>query len=94
MEPAIENRRARGSAIVIAMLLTVLLFLLGAALLATAQTEYVIAANDKWGEGSFPAAEAAVQVSINQLSVDQVDQVVPETDLGPYRVPPAMETVL
>jgi hypothetical protein len=81
-----ENRSPRtgerGSAVVIAMLLVVLLFLLGVALLATSETESAIAANDQWAEGAFQAADAAVQVSIDRLDVGSTDQTVEATALG------------
>lgn len=71
--------------LVVALLLMVLLFMLGAALLATSESEAVIASNDEWSEGAFYAAEAAVQVAIDQLSGDpasNVTEVVPESDIG------------
>jgi len=73
-----------GSVLVVALLLMVLLFTLGAALLTMAETEGVIAANDVWSEGSFYAAEAAVQTAIDQITVDPVAsaQPVPVTTIG------------
>ena len=67
---------------VISLLLVVLLFLLGATLLATSETENAIAANDQWSEGAFQAADAAVQVSIDGLDIGTTNQVVEETEIG------------
>ena len=60
----------RGSALVIALLLLVLLFTLGAALFGMAETEGLIAVNDVWSEGAFYAAEAAVQQAVDQVTQD------------------------
>ncbi|MCP3982305.1 MAG: hypothetical protein GY716_23630 [bacterium] len=77
-----DTRGERGSALVIALMVTVLLFVLGAALLATSDTETLIAANDQWSEGAFQAADAAVQVAVDQLDVDNTTAVVSETTIG------------
>jgi hypothetical protein len=76
-----ETRTAeRGSVLIVALLLMVLLFTLGAALLTMAETEGFIAANDVWSEGSFYAAEAAVQEAIDRLPGNIA--AVPVTTLG------------
>ena len=69
---------------IVSLLLIVLLFLLGAALLTMSETESVIAANDEWSEGALQAADAAVQVGIDQLSSDpdSLTQVVDATEIG------------
>jgi hypothetical protein len=79
-----HGRGEVGSAMIIALLLTVLLLSLGVALLSMSETESVIAANDQWSEGAFQAAEAAVQVSLDQLAVGSTDGVVDETELGQW----------
>jgi hypothetical protein len=72
----------RGSAMIIVLLMTMLMLLLGAGLLATSETELSIAANDHWSEGAFQAAEAAVQVSIDQLDIGATNLVVNDTQIG------------
>lgn len=74
----------RGSALVVALLLTVMLFALGAAMLTVSEAETIIAANDQYSEGAFLAAEAAVQVALDQIGpgVDTSALVVQDTDLG------------
>jgi hypothetical protein len=74
----------RGSALVVALLLMVLLFTLGAALFTMAETEGVIAANDVWAEGSFYAAEAAVQEAVDQITDDRatLELVVDSSPIG------------
>jgi hypothetical protein len=77
-----DRDRERGSAIVVVLLVTMLLLLLGAALLGTSETESAIAANDYWAEGAFQAAEAAVQLAVDELSGGNTGQVVPLTTIG------------
>jgi Tfp pilus assembly protein PilX len=74
------DQRERGVVLIVALLLMVLLFTLGAALLTMAETEGVIAANDVWSEGSFYAAEAAVQQAIDAIPGSVA--AVPVTNLG------------
>ncbi len=76
------RRDETGSAMIIGLLVTLLLFLLGTALLGLSETESQIAANDQYAEGAFQAAEAAVQVALDQLSVSNTDGVIDETDIG------------
>jgi hypothetical protein len=78
------SRAERGSALVVTLLVTVLLFLLGAALLTMSDMESQIVSNDRWSEGAFYAAEAAVQVAIDQIQVDPDASIqpVPQTPLG------------
>ena len=83
--PTAAAREAeRGSALVVALLLTVLLFALGAAMLTVSEAETIIASNDQNSEGAFLAAEAAVQVALDQLGpgVDVSALTVQPTDLG------------
>jgi Tfp pilus assembly protein PilX len=70
----------RGSVLIVALLLMVLLFTLGAALLTMAETEGFIATNDVWSEGAFYAAEAAVQEVIDRMPGNLA--AVPVTALG------------
>ena len=84
MRSGMERERTgeRGSALIVVLLITVLLLLLGVSLMATSETEMVIAANDHWSEGAFQAAEAAVQVTVDQLDVNNQSVVVNETEIG------------
>ncbi len=76
------RRSERGSALVIALLISLLLFSLGLALLAVSETENLIAANDHFAEGAFQAAEASVQVALDQIDIGATDLTVPETEIG------------
>lgn len=82
LREADSRRDESGSALVITLLVTLLLFVLGAALLGTSEIESAIAANDQSSEGAFQAAEAAVHVAVDQMDVNTTDQVVSPTDLG------------
>jgi len=79
-----DPSKEQGAALIVALLLMVLLFSLGASLLAVSETENEIAANDQWSEGAFGAAEAAVQVALDQLTRDEesADEVVDVTGIG------------
>jgi hypothetical protein len=73
-----------GSALILSLLIMILLFFMGAALLALSETERAIAKNDQWSEGAFQAAESAVQVAVDQLPMDPIgtQPPVPDTSLG------------
>lgn len=58
----------RGSILVVALLVMVLLFLLGMTVLGVSTDETTVAANDEWAEGAFFAAEAAVQQAMDQIT--------------------------
>jgi Tfp pilus assembly protein PilX len=77
-----RTRHEDGTALIITMLLLTLLLALGTSLLATATVEQAIATNERWSEGAFYAAEAAVQTAIDSLTQDGVAAAVPATDLG------------
>jgi len=76
--------RERGSALVITLLVMVLLLLLGSALLTASDLETHIAANDRWAEAAFFAAEAGVETAIDKIGTDQVvsQEAVPVTSIG------------
>jgi len=80
-----------GSILVVSLLIMVLLSLLGVTLLTVASTEHLIAYNSLWSEGSLMAADAGVNVGINQLSANAATsiQTIPTTGLpdaqGPYQ---------
>jgi Tfp pilus assembly protein PilX len=73
-----------GSALVVTLLVMVLLFLLGAALLTMSDIENQIASNDRFSEGAFYAAESAVQGAIDQIQADPDEsmEAVPVTQIG------------
>jgi Tfp pilus assembly protein PilX len=80
-----------GSILVVALLIMVLLSLLGVTLLTVASTEHIIAHNSLWSEGALMAAEAGVNVGVNQLSANATTsvQAIPVTSIaaaqGPYQ---------
>jgi Tfp pilus assembly protein PilX len=86
-----NSKRERGSVLVVALLLMVLLSLLGITLLTVAATEHTVAYNGLWSEGALMAAEGGVNVGINQLSAnaDTSVQAIPATRLpdaqGPFQ---------
>lgn len=60
----------RGVALVTALLLTVLLFILAIGLLAISGDESGISSNESWSEGAFYAAEAGLQSAVDQIGPD------------------------
>ena len=78
------KRRDRGSVLMIALLVTVILSLLGIALLTLSGTESDIAYNQLWSEGAFTAAEAGVETALGQIGADTTTsmQAVPVTAIG------------
>ena len=77
-------RGERGSVLVIALFIMIILSLLGSALLAISSTENNIAYNAVWSEGAFSAAEAGLQTAVSQLSANQTTSTpaVPVTNIG------------
>jgi hypothetical protein len=76
---------------VIAILFMALLSIVGTTLLMISLTENTIASNELWSEGAFHAAEAGLNVAIDQLGVDQTASTaaIPVTTIlqttnGPY----------
>ena len=63
-----QSRNQRGSVLMIALFVLIVLSLLGVALLTLSGTEQNIAYNALWAEGAFAAAEAGIQTGLNQLS--------------------------
>lgn len=63
-------RGERGSVLVVAILVMMVLSFIGMAMMTLSVTEHSMAYNAVWGEGSFAAAEAGVNVGINQLSAN------------------------
>lgn len=76
------SRGEKGSALVVALFLMIILSLLGSALLTLSGTEHNIAYNTVWVEGAFDAAEAGIQTELSSLSASQDTAVaVPETNI-------------
>lgn len=73
----------RGSVLLIALFVMLILSLLGVALLSLSGTEHHIAYNAVWAEGAFTAAEAGIQQGLNQLSANTAvaTQAIPATSL-------------
>ena len=70
----VDSRRGeRGTILVVALMVMVLLFLLGTTLLGVSGDEKIIAANDEWAESTFFAAEAATQEALNQVTDANVE---------------------
>jgi Tfp pilus assembly protein PilX len=69
----IERNRdsEKGSVLLVALMVMVVLSLLGVAFLLLSNSETTVAGNALWAEGSFYAAEAGVQAGINQLSANR-----------------------
>ena len=88
----LHPRQEAGSVLVVALLLMVLLSLLGITLLTVAATEHTVAYNSLWSEGSLMAAEAGVNVGLNQLSANATTSMqaipltrIPNAAQGPYQ---------
>ncbi len=79
-----ERPRERGSALVVTVMVLALLMVLGTTLMSTATVESTIAANDRWSEGAFHAAEAAVETALERLVNDSSTDPVETTALGDH----------
>ena len=62
------KKNEKGSVMLVALFVMVILSLLGVAFLTLSNTESFVAANALWSEGAFYAAEAGIQTGIDQLS--------------------------
>ncbi len=78
------NHDEKGSVMLIALFVMVILSLLGAVFLSLSNTETSVANNALWSEGAFYAAEAGVQSGIDQLSPNMTTstQAIPQTTIG------------
>jgi hypothetical protein len=78
------DRDEQGAALVAALFVTVILMMLGSAMLTLSTTDGQIAHNDVRAEGAFYAAEGALSVAVAQLSTDPVAsaQAIPVTTIG------------
>jgi len=63
-------RGERGSVLVVAILVMMVLSFIGMAIMTLSVTEHSMAYNAVWGEGAFAAAEAGINAGINQLSAN------------------------
>jgi Tfp pilus assembly protein PilX len=79
-----QYRNQRGSVLMIALLVMIVLSLLGVALLTLSGTEHNIAYNALWSEGAFAAADAGIQTGLNQLSANSTTSTaaIPVTAIG------------
>lgn len=77
-------RNERGMVLMVALFVMITLSLLGIALLSLSGVEHNIAYNAIWSEGSFAAAEAGIQVGMNQLSPNPATatQAIAVTEIG------------
>jgi Tfp pilus assembly protein PilX len=82
--PRGRSRNQRGSVIMIALFVMIVLSLLGVALLTLSGTESNIAYNALWSEGAFAAAEAGIQTGLSQISANTATSVKPIPQVGPY----------
>jgi Tfp pilus assembly protein PilX len=85
--PGGRSRNQRGSVIMIALFVMIVLSLLGVALLTLSGTESNIAYNALWSEGAFAAAEAGIQTGLSQLSANAATstlQIPPAGSNPPY----------
>ena len=85
MYPAAETarlNRQRGSVLMIALFVLIILSLLGTVLLTLSGTEHTVAYNAIWSEGAFAAAEAGIQRGLNQLSANPTTSIRPIPQSG------------
>jgi len=72
-----RSRGERGSVLVVAILVMMVLSFLGMAIMTLSVTEHSMAYNAVWGEGAFAAAEGGINVAINQLSANSTTATTP-----------------
>ncbi len=74
----------RGTVLVLVLIMLVLFFALGMAILASALTESRVAHNDEWFEGALYAAEAGLQTGIDQVNgnIDDSTQAIANSALS------------
>ena len=72
-----RSNRERGSVLVVAVLVMVVLSFLGMAIMTMSVTEHSMAYNMVWGEGACAAAEAGINAGINQLSANTTNATLP-----------------
>ena len=77
-----RSSRERGSVLVVAVLVMMVLSFLGMAIMTMSVTEHSMAYNMVWGEGAFAAAEAGINAGINQLSANTTNALNPIPSLN------------
>jgi hypothetical protein len=85
MHHALETSRRngqRGSVLMIALFVLIILSLLGTVLLTLSGTEHTVAYNGIWSEGAFAAAEAGIHRGLNQLSANPTTSIRPIPQSG------------
>ena len=68
-----KNRKQRGAALVVGLLLLVILTLLAIAGMNTASTELIMAGNEQFREDAFQAAEAGIEQQLPNLKLISPD---------------------
>jgi hypothetical protein len=83
-ESGLNMKSEKGSVILIALFVLLVLSLLGIVFLTLSNTESYVAFNSLWAEGAFYAAEAGVQTGVDQLSpnLTTATQAIPSTTIG------------
>lgn len=76
--------RERGSTLIVALFIVVILAMLVIAMLGIASSDSAVAHNDVWSEGAFYAAEAGIHTGVSRLSsnVATSTQAIPVTSIG------------
>ncbi len=72
----------RGSVLIVALFVMIVLSLLGVVLLTLSGTEHNIAYNALWSEGALAAADAGVQTGVNQLTANPTASTLPIPTAG------------
>jgi hypothetical protein len=74
----------RGMATMVAISIMVLLLVAGVFLVRASSTEGDIAYGSMWGEGSFFAADAAINVGLDTMAPSVTNSTIPATTLGSF----------
>src|SRR5882672_519647 len=76
----------KGSVLLMALFVLIILSLLGFVLITSSNTESSVAINGLWSEGAFSAAEGGLHTGIDQLSANPTTSIVavPVTTIGEY----------
>jgi Tfp pilus assembly protein PilX len=81
----VRRRDPRGSLLVTALFIMIVLSMIGLTLLSVALTESTVAMNSRWSQGALLAAEAGLNQAIQQLSPNTVAAAaaaIPVTPIG------------
>jgi len=81
-----RSRADKGSVLLMALFVLIILSLLGFVLITSSNTESSVAINGLWSEGAFNAAEGGLHTGIDQLSANPTTSIVavPVTTIGDY----------